>query len=207
LDVHVRFVYNDASKSVWYNLDNRGDDREQGDRDEYELGVPNASSIVDTEMRVRHEPDHVNDDVWYDAWYFQWMRIETPARSIGYDYDGWVKVPQGQRGFQEVSLIVSHIREHGKNGKAPRKSDNWEHAATIDVTFMNDSPTATIHWTIKDGRTGKVVIDEEFQPREEKPGTLTTSAAGFGEILYKHPNRQEWSHKSLIGAGEKVSLY
>lgn len=105
-DVEMRFKYNDGSFSGWYILDNEGDDREAGSTDYYEIQIPNPGSVVDAEMRVKHD-EHINEDVWYNAWYLEYMWVYTPSLNILYAYDAWVIVPKGDPEWHAVKLIIT----------------------------------------------------------------------------------------------------
>ena len=107
-DVDIRFNYEDGTHSDWFRLDHPNfDDRERGDVDTYGVETHNPSAIVDCEMRVRHEPAHLNDEELYDAWFLCWMSVTTPSKRLEYDYDGWIKVPPGDASWHSVRLILT----------------------------------------------------------------------------------------------------
>lgn len=105
-DVEMRFKYNDGSFSNWCALDNDGDDREAGDTNYYDVSIPNPASVIDVEMRVRHD-SHINEDAAYNAWYLEYMWIYTPSLNILYAYDGWIAVPKGNPEWHSVKLLIT----------------------------------------------------------------------------------------------------
>lgn len=106
LDVEIRLWRDGIPVTGWLVLDNRGDDRERGNFDTYEIPFK-VGRLSNIDMRVKHEPGHVDDDVWYDAWYLEWVYVTTTDDwgnrvTYVYKYNRWIIVPQGDRDWHVI---------------------------------------------------------------------------------------------------------
>jgi len=79
----------------------------------------------------------------------------------------------------------------------------------IEITVVNSSPLVDTHWLIKDANNNdNVVFDRVMGPKEAVRIPIYTSGSGvYGTIIYKHGGQSTGTRKSLIAAGETVSLY
>jgi hypothetical protein len=107
-DVHARVKYSNGSFSEWKNLDNRGDDREQGDVDTYLVSLP-SGSIDKLQLRVRHEPQNRERKPEWDDWYLTWLavaEVDLPVLKDGLYYhpNEYYSVPKGDKDWHILNL-------------------------------------------------------------------------------------------------------
>ena len=107
-DVHARVKYRSGAFSDWKNLDNRGDDREQGDTDFYLVSFP-SGAISKLELRVRHEPQNANRPTTYDDWYLTWVAVAEVALpglkdGLYYHPNEYFSVPKGDLSWHTLDL-------------------------------------------------------------------------------------------------------
>jgi hypothetical protein len=105
-DVDVKLIYSDGSQSNWKTLDNSGDDRERGDLNVYRVDG-GSGEVAKLSMRVKHEQQHLNDDVSYDAWHLSWIavtRTNLSGKQLFYRPNQWVEVAQGDPNWHDVGL-------------------------------------------------------------------------------------------------------
>jgi hypothetical protein len=107
-DVHARVKYSNGSFSEWKNLDNRGDDREQGDLDIYSVSLP-SGSIDKLQLRVKHERGNVLRDPKWDDWYLTWLAVAEInllrlKDGLYYHPNQYFSVPKGDLGWHILDL-------------------------------------------------------------------------------------------------------
>ena len=109
--------------------------------------------------------------------------------------------------FVVVFVAVSSL--HSAAAMIPPTSPPVPSVAAADATIrigVRNSSQVKKRWIVKDRKTGMVILDASFDPKEIKWISVSSSNGKSGDIEYRHANRSYWSGKG-VDAGKVHDLY